>query len=295
MVFFTLLGMLIIRLIKPKKIQLHERMQAQALEGGYQIKAKEDKSYLAKLQERLDMANVGISIPVYFMIMLVSAAIIFVVVNFLVASVGIAIIAACAAAFVPPQIVKYLEMRKRDEFDMMFVKALKRLAASIRSGSSLEQAVQDIAEAESMPETIRAEFKKCLADYTFTGDIAKAFAGIYERTGDKDVLGVSVGITIANRLGSDLAKIFDSYSEAIMSRKEMEAEGKASLLSTKTDTLIVGIVPFAFGACMKIMQPDYFDYAFNWLNGLGRYIIIGLYGVVIYGCSYLVGKCNVRL
>lgn len=289
--FFALFGMFIVRAIKPKKIDLYDRLNANA----YQIKEKPDESYFSKLQKQLNMANVGITIPVYFMIMLVTAAIIFIITNFLVSSYGIAAIAACSAAFFPRLIVKYLVDRRTDEFDLMFIKALKRLAASIRAGESLEQAIQDVVDSESMPQVIREEFKTCLSDYTFTGDIAKSFTGIYERTGDKDVMGVAVGITIANKLGSDLAKIFDSYSQAIMARKEMEAEGKANLMSTRMDTLIISIVPFAFGAAMKFMQPDYFDYAFNWLNGLGRYIIVAFYAIVVYGVIYLMGKCNIKL
>ena len=292
--FFGLFGMFITRAVKPKKVDLYDRLKSNS-EGEFSLKKSDDDSYISKLQKQLHMANVGVTVPVYFMIMVVTAAIIFVITNFLVSSYGIAAIAACSAAFVPKFVVKYLVDRRSDEFDMMFVKALKRLAASIRAGESLEQAIQDIIDAESLPDVLKDEFRTCLSDYTFTGDIAKAFMGIYDRTGNKDVMGVAVGISISNKLGSDLAKIFDSYSSAIMNRKEMEAEGKASLMSTRMDTLIISVVPFAFGAAMKFMQPDYFDYAFNWLDGLGRYIIVGFYGIVVYGVIYLMGKCNIKL
>lgn len=293
--FFTLTGMLFMRLLKPKKVRLQERITAAADETGFAVKKEEEQDYLTKLQQRLENSKVGITIPVYFMIMFVAALVIFLVVNFLIDSPVIAAMASVAGALLPAQVVSFLEDRRRDEFDRMFIKALKRLSASIRAEESLEQAIQDVADSDAMPAIIREEFAQCLADYTFTGDIAKAFNGIYERTGNKDVRGVAVGIMIASKLGSDLARMFDSYSQAIMTRKEMEAEGKSALLATRTDTLIVSAVPFIFSAAMKFMQPDYFEYAFAWLGGLGRYIIVALYGVVVYGCIFLLKKCNVRL
>ena len=292
--FMTAFGCLIVRLMKPKKVDIINRVRRNAA-GAAVLREEEDEGFLAKVEKKLLRANVGITLPIYVMIMLVSAVAIYLAVYFLTEAVGVGLIISLLGFFVPMYIVDILARRKSDEFSAMFVKSLKRLSASIKADASLEQAIEEVATSETMPPVIREHFAEALADYRFSGDIAKAFNGMYERTGDEDVRGVAVAIGISARYGASLAAVFDSYASVIMGRKEMEAEGRAELSSTKTDTIIVCAVPFAFGAAMKFMQPTYFDAAYAFAGGLGRYILIGLYGIVVGGLFYLLKKCDIKL
>lgn len=291
--FFVLFGMFIIRLGHTKRITLQDRLDGAGRES--LVRSEERESYLSVLQRKLEIADVGITIPVYFLIMVVSMVVLYIIVNFLLDSPIIAFFCSLVSAYVPHLVVDMLVAKRKSDFDMMFVKSLKRLASSIRAGESLEQAVQAVINMESMPKAIRVQYERCLSDYSVGGDMAQAFEDMAGRTENEDVKGVATGIRIATGLGSQLDAIFDSFADTITSRKEMEAEGRSLLSSTRMDTLIMACVPFGFSVMMKIMQPGYFTPAYEWLGGLGRYILVLFYAAVVGGTVFLLKKCNIRI
>lgn len=298
--FMTLFGMLIIRLIGPKRRISHKEVENRLREedevvASENVQEEDEESYLQKLNKRLKKADVGITVPIYFGIILVSAAIIFIVMNYLTENVVVSLIACLPSVVVPPYVMDFLVKRKMKKFDTMFVKALKRMSGSLRAKETLEEAMRGVVESEMMPEEIRKEFEIALSDYSFDGDMTKAFMGIYKRTGNDDVKGVALGVAIAEKFGSNVGEVFENYTAAIIDRKEMEAEGDAILSGTKMNTNIICAIPFIFSGVMKLSQPEYFDSAYQWMDGLGTYIIVALYAVVIAGWLFLLKKCDIKL
>lgn len=287
--------MIVMRLAAPKKGVIEARLQKTRENKVSYIKAVEKEGVIERLEHKLAAADVGMSVPVYLGIILVAAVLIYLLTAYLTDAKGIGVILGCAGIFVPPYIVDVLKDRKEDEFDSMFMKALKRMSGSLRAESSLEQALEEVSETSSLPESVRKEFRTCLSDYKYHNDMKKAFLGMYDRTGDKDVKSVALAVAISEKYGSSLADIFDSYADTISKRKIMEANAKAELSSTRTDTMIACAAPFLFGIGMKVMQHDYFDPVYEWLDGMGKYVIIGLYGIVVFGFMFLMKRCRVRL
>lgn len=293
--FFACLGIAAARLLSARRNIIKARMEEKDSKKAAYMRSEDNAGPLVRLERKLSMADVGINVPTYLAIMAVSAVVIYLLVVYLTDAVIMGVLCACAGAAVPPYVTDFLKRRRQNEFDSMFIKALKRMAADMRADVSLEQAIADVAGAGSMPGIIRREFSQCLADYRFGGSMTGAFLKMYARTGDPDVRGVAISVEISDRYGSDLADVFESYAGTISRRKVMEAEARAELASTRSDTVIVCLVPFLFGAGMKIMQPDYFDAAYAWLGGLGRYLLVLTYGVVVFGFLFLMKKCDVRI
>lgn len=292
---FILLAALVLRATKKEKYDFDERLSNNVSASAY-VREDEKKSFLADLEMKLKQSRVGISVPVYIAICVVTACLIFFVVEFLMDSIIIsALTAILGAVFIPRAIIDTLADKKKSEFDAAFAKSLRRLSGSMRSGSSLEQAVEDVAGSDSMPDVIREEYAVLYGSYQYDGNMVKAFHGMYKSTGDEDVKGVAMSIAVANETGADLAEVFDSYASAIMSRKEMEEEGRTMLADTKMETTIICIVPFAFGAILKFLSPEYFDPIFNWAGGMGKYIVVMLYGIVVFAFFYLRKKCDIKL
>lgn len=287
--------LLIARLFAPKKGVIEGRLRKKRESGAAFVNTLEDDGPLRKLEKKLSQADVGIGVAAYLGMVLAASVMIYLIVSYLTDAKGAGLIVALAGVFVPDYIVGVLKRRRSDEFDTMFMKALKRMSGNLRAESSLEQAMEDVAGATGLPETVRREFRICLSDYRYHADMKKAFLSMYERTGDRDVKSVALAVAISERYGSSLSEIFDSYAETISKRKIMEANARAELSSTRTDTVIACSAPFLFGAAMKVMQPDYFDAAYAWMGGAGKYILILLYAMVAGGFMFLMKKCSVRL
>lgn len=297
MTVVILLGALIASMRKPKKVTLEERIFRRKTAADLdKIDAEDELKWLDKLQIELAQSGIGLSVPVYFMVGLVSGMCVYFVVVYLVGTIIAALIAAgIVGVILPRQILLLLIDRKKREFDLLFSKALKRMSATMRTGGTLLQAVQGVVEAESMPKSIREEMALVLMDYDYGDNFVVAFNHMYDRTGLIDVKNIAVAIEIGFKRGSKLYEVFDNYVKTIMERKEIEADGRATLSDLKTSSNFLVVIPFAFAAVVKYAQPTYFDSFFAYAGGLGRYIFIAIFCFVIYGFTYMRKKCDIRI
>lgn len=297
MTVVILLGAFLASMRKPKKVTLEERIFRRKTAADLdKMDAEDELKWLDKLQIELAQSGVGISVPVYLMIGLVSGMCVYFVIVYLVGTIIAALLGAGIVGVVlPRQILIFLIDRKKSEFDLAFSKALKRMSATMKTGGTLLQAVQGVAEAGAMPKSIREEMALVLMDYDYGDSLEVAFYHMYDRTGLTDVKNMAIAIEIGLRQGSKLYEVFDNYVNTIMGRKEIEADGRATLSDIKTSTNVLVVVPFGFAAVLKFLQPTYFDGAFAYAGGLGKYLFFILYSFVIFGFIYLRKKCNIRI
>ena len=296
MALILLVAVLIITMRRPGKIALEERLQRRTSSGRIEAVGEEELNFYEKLQLDLKQSGVNISVSVYFLIGMVAAVTVFFLVNYLLEDLLAGIMAALAIGiFVPRKVVSILRERKMQEFDAAFSKALKRMSASMRAGETLLQAIQNVVDTLSMPKAIREEMAIVIVDYDYGDTIDVAFRRMADRTGVSDVQSVAISIEIGMRKGSKLFEVFDNYVEAIMDRKESEAEARATLASTRSSINILATIPFIFTAAMKFMNPSYFDVAYAFAGGMGKYIFFAIFGFVLFGYAQLTHKCNVHV
>lgn len=288
-----LLAMFIVEVRKAGKISLEERLaNRMSVQEGREEKRL---SYFEKLELDLERSRVGINVPIYFLIAFVSAGILFAVGMFLIDSIPMSLLVACLGIFVPRQLVNSLKDMRRQEFDEMFSKALKRMSANLRTSATLPQAVMDVATAENLPAVLREEMTKVRVDYEYGLTMEEAFLNLYERTGVEDVKGVAMAIEISTKKGTKLYEAFENYVDSIAERKTAEAEGRAALASTRMTINISAAAPFLFTAMMKIVSPTYFDSIYLLWGGSGKYLFLFLF--LLVGAGYIVCKkmCDVKL
>ena len=277
---------------RAKKVSIFDRVPKNA-----EVSEPEKKKdgYIAKLKRDLEQGRSGITIEIYFLIMIVSAAALFALTIFLVESTAAGVVVASFAFFVPREVVSLVAENRRREFDLMFAKALKRMSAGLRTSSTLAQCVQDVIASDSMPQVLREEFLQVMLDYDYGGDMTQAFYNLYDRTGVEEVKGVAMAIEISAQRGTKLYEAFDSYVEATMEKREGEAEGRAALSGTRTSVNIIAAAPFFFSAVVKFVSPDYFGQIYSFAGGMGRYLFMGVYVFVLIGFYICRKMVNIKL
>ena len=278
------------------QISLVERFKARKSGEVYSVKAREEESDLsAKIKRQIAQSGLHVPVSTYYLVAVVASIIIYALVYYLVESVPAAILFAVAGAFVPSAILGALRQRRMDQLGSMFAKALKRMAASLKSNSTLLQAIDDASKSDGVPRMMREELGLVVMEYTFKYDLPTSFQRMYERTGLEDVRAVALATEIAQGQGTNLADVFTSFVKTIQEREEMNADARATLASTRSSVTIMSAMPFLFSAFLKFTQPDYFDAAFAWQGGLGRYFILSLYVIDVVGFLFLRHRCNIRL
>lgn len=296
MALIVLIGAFFVSLNRQPQITLEERIFRRKTTADLREDNNEKEGVFNKLKVKIVQSGVGISVPVYFMIGIVSAIAVYILILFLIDTPFFAVVGALLVGFIiPNKVLLFLIERNKSKFDRAFIKALKRMSATMRTGSTILQAVQEVVNAEVLPMVVRKELAIVLVDYEYGDSFAEAFYHMYERTGLVDVKNVAMSIEIGMQQGSKLYEAFDNYVSTIMGRKEIEAESQAITAESKSTTSILVAIPFVFSAAIKYLQPTYFDSAYEYAGGLGRYLFIIIYGLVIYGYIYVYKKCEVRI
>ena len=255
----------------------------------------EKEEAFQKLENELLQSGTGITLPIYFLIMGVGAVLLYILGAFLVESPLAGVLAACIAVFIPKVVVDHQRNVRMREFESMLAKALKHMSASLRTGSTIVQAVEGVIKAPNMPQRICEEMEKVRLDYYYGGDMKKAFANLYERTGCEEIEGIILAVEISETTGTSLYEAFDSYVTSITTRKESEAEARASLASVRMSTNIVACAPFVFAGVLKFISPDYFAELYTYGGGIGRFILLALCAFVGIGYVVVHKMCEIKL
>lgn len=296
MACILLIGRLFMDCRRPDRIDLAGKIQRRnGNEYGSLDEKSEKTSLFAKKEKELLQSGTGITLPVYYLMIVVTALVLYLLTEFLLDSAAAALLVACASLFVPGYVIRQLKAKKKAEFDEMYVKALKRMASSLRTGSTLLQAVEDVVHAHSLPRIIREEMAAVLLDFEYNDTFEEAFLKMYERTGSEDVKSTALSIQISARYGAKLYEALEGYASAILKRKEMEAESRAKLASVSATVTVVSMVPFLFGFLVRYSDPTYFDGLYSFGGGIGRWVILAFYGIDVFGYFLLKSKCNIRI
>lgn len=229
--------------------------------------------WLERKQRELDQSGTGITLPIYLTILVASSVLIFFIVYKIIGIVFLALPFSLLGFYMPDKLVKSRREKNIKYFDEELIKALRRMASVMRSGGSLKQALDDVTRSRSMPEVIRLEFNKVLADVEFGLSIEEALYRLYERTGSRDVQFLAIAVETQRQLGGNIAQTFDTIGATISNRRLMESEVKATLSQINATSNILSFLPFAIGGIIYLMSPDYFSPLFE--NLTGRFVFLG--------------------
>jgi tight adherence protein B len=269
---------------KPGKISIKDRIQVDErqkaidemmkgieLEGGL-ASIKETSNWFERKEKELLRSNTGITLPIYLVIMFASMMAIFSVVYFIMRSTAFALPFAFLGMFVPNMIVKSRVNKNIQHFNEQMIKALRRMASTMRAGQSLKQAIEDVVRARSIPMIIRKEFQTVLTDVEYGDSIEKALYKLYERTGSQDIHNLALAIEVQRQIGGNIADLFDNISQTISNRNLMEKDVKAILAQVNTSTNILSAMPFLVAGMLVMINPSYFDPLMS--SFIGRFLVL---------------------
>ena len=98
-------------------------------------------------------------------------------------------------------------------------------------------------------------------------DIEVAFKRFASRIKLEEAVYLTSSLSILNKTGGNIIKVFDSIEKTIFNRKKLEQEFKALTSSSKLIMYVLTIVPIAFVLFISLINKDYFSVLFN--NSLG--------------------------
>lgn len=192
----------------------------------------------------------------------------------------IAIILGAIAYWIPEIFIIFLRRRRRAAFSEQLVDGLVMMSNGMRSGFTLQQAIDMLI--EEMPAPLSQEFDLVRREYRVGVELDVALKNCVERTKDEDLALVVTAIQITRQLGGNLAEVFDKIVGMVRERKILHGKADALTSEGKMQAMVVGLLPYGFLFAMIKVNPDLMRLMWTTLPGLIALLFVIILDVVGY-------------
>ena len=175
--------------------------------------------------------------------------------------------------------VKYKIFRRKIESD--FSSAITIMNNAFKSGRSITQAIDTVS--AQLKGTVGKEFSRMSLELLYGLGIDVVFKRFAKRIDLEEANYLTASLTILNKTGGDIIKVFDSIEKSMFDKRKLRLE-LASL--TSGSRIVVGVLlgmPFFFCAVIGIINPEYFAVFFT--TDIGRLLLIFM---IIYYIIFVV-------
>lgn len=169
---------------------------------------------------------------------------------------------------------RYRKYRKLIEND--FLQAIIIMNNAFKSGRSITQAIDLVSEELDGP--LSEEFKKIALEISFGLDLEIVFKRFAERINIDEAAYLTASLSITNRTGGNIIRVFNSIEKTLFNRKKLKLELKSLTSSSKMIMYVLMVVPLFFVLIISMINPTYFAPLFA--NSLGLILIFIM--LVIY-------------
>ena len=160
-------------------------------------------------------------------------------------------------AFFLPDIflnIRFNQKRKRIEEDLL--KAIIIMNNAFGSGKNIMQAIQIVKTELDGP--IQDEFEKIYLDISYGLSLDVVFKRFYERVKIEDAKYITSSLTLLNKTGGDIIKVFSRLEKSILDKKNLRNELYSLTSSSRFVFRFLSILPFIFVLIIFLLNPSYF-------------------------------------
>lgn len=183
--------------------------------------------------------------------------------------------------FIPDIFVAFEFNKKRKRIEEDLLKAIIIMNNSFKSGRNIMQAIDTVKNELDGP--IADEFKKIYLDITYGLSLEVVFNRFYERVKLEDAKYIASSLTLLNKTGGNIVRVFATIEKSIFNKKKLRNEMKSLTSASVFVFRVLVALPFVFSLIIYILNPAYFMPLFK--SGVGIFfliIIILLFSMYIF-------------
>ena len=158
----------------------------------------------------------------------------------------------------------------KKDMENEMLKAVTIMSNSFQVGNSIMQAI-DITENE-LNGKLKDQFRKMSTDLHYGLDLESVFKRFSKRVKMQTATYMATSLTILNKTGGNIVKVFSSIERTIFDNRKLEEELKNLSAPAKFLYRVLLLVPIIFVLLIYILDPTYFSPLFA--NPLGILIIL---------------------
>ena len=214
------------------------------------------------------------------------AGIVLAILGYLYHGIAYAIGGGIIGMFVPELIVQLQSSAKQQKFEERYARSLRQLSSALKSGMSLHQAVEDVAQSPYVHDSIRKEFAQLSSELKIGISVQDAFARFAERVGFADARDVAIAIRMQSATGGREADVIESIASNIGDRMMLRKEINSLFSGTKMTILVMDIAPFAVIGIMLLGASQFMSMYFESMSMLllfiGLLVFMGIGSIITH-------------
>jgi tight adherence protein B len=170
-------------------------------------------------------------------------------------SVVVGAVAAAIGAAIPLLYVNVKRKARLEKLLSQLPDAFDLMGRVIRSGQTMSQAMQSVA--DEFPQPISGEFGFCYEQQNFGLPPEVALRDLARRTGLVEIKIFVLALVVQQQTGGNLAELLDRLSTIIRARYKMRGQIKALTAEGRMQAMVLLALPPALFLIMLMMNRDY--------------------------------------
>jgi len=194
--------------------------------------------------------------------------------------------------FFVPDILYFSKFRfHRRKIENDLLQAIIIMNNAFKSGRSIAQAIDLVA--QELDGAIKREFEKMRMELSFGLAIEVVFARFAERVKIEEVNYLTASLTILNKTGGNIIKVFSSIEQSLFSKKKLRLELESLTGSSKLIMYVLFCVPILFVVFVSAVNPTYFSPFFTSTLGLVLLFMIIMFYIIYIICVNKIMKVRI--
>jgi tight adherence protein B len=244
--------------------------------------AMADRGFAASLQTDLARADLKMRVSEFMLLNLASVGLFFIAANLIFGSILLALVFGIIGFFVPRF---YLNMRKSSRinaFNDQLEDTITLLANSLRSGYTIVQSMNTVA--EQLPDPMATEFHRVTQEISLGLHYEEALNNMLRRVPSDDLDLLITAVNIQGRVGGNLAEILDTIGHTIRERIRIQGEIRVLTSQQMLSGTILSLLPVILALIIYAINPGYMGAMFTDPCG---WAILGV-ALVLIGVGFMV-------
>jgi tight adherence protein B len=186
--------------------------------------------------------------------------------------------------------VTFAASAREKRFSLQFPDALDLLSSCVKSGQSLNAAIQNVS--DEMPDPVAEEFRIMADELTFGEDLGKVLRHFSQRMNTEDVQVFCTALQIQKESGGNLSEVLDGLQKTMRERFRILRQVKSLTAQGRLSGWIVGALPIALGVIIYLFNPAYMSDLFT---PTGKKLLFAALGLQVLGMFLIRKIVNIKV
>jgi tight adherence protein B len=205
--------------------------------------------------------------------------------------IAIRIVVALLFTLIPLGLVRRERARRLMRIEQQLPDAADFIARALRAGHSFTNVLQIVG--NELAEPLSGEFRIVREEINYGAPMSEALHNLAARIPLTDLRYLIIAVLIQRETGGNLAEILGNISHIIRARLKLLAQVRVLSAEGRMSAWILGALPFAVGAIMLLLNPDYVKLL--WTDPSGVKLLWYALGMIVVGLVWLRKVIRIRV